>query len=239
MGLTDVPRSFEQCATYIEDYEAVHMAPTDDNALIADGVFALYASTFPSFLAPAVRAVLISFMDSKLSNAFKLTNTPSDHLRSFLCSLLTLRKFFVRHLMLPRYKTLQVFGPENESGYRSMAFWEIEPWYVASSKSCSWVFLTYARMFGLPIAGDDKFRPEGYKLHEIGPKHLEGKGGDTVRSFVKDNGASSFTTFGQFQDVIYTRNACPLKDMQFSEGDLSMKTAGMGVKVGSCPMSPA
>ncbi|RMZ66116.1 67 kDa myosin-cross-reactive antigen family [Pyrenophora seminiperda CCB06] len=211
MGLTDVPESFEACAEFIETFEKQHMEPSQDNAVIAKGVFALYASTVPSFLAPVVRAVLVAFMDTRLSGAFKLAPPSTNLFRSFLCFLLALRKYCVRHLMLPRYSTLQVFGEENSAGYRPMLFWEIEPWYVASSQQCNWFYRTYIRFFRLPVAGDAKFRPEGYKLQEIGPKHLEGKGGEEVMSFVKKGGASSFSTFGQFEDVIYKRGGCPMK----------------------------
>jgi hypothetical protein len=223
MGLTGVPESFEACATFIEDFEMTNMAPSDDNAVIAKGVFALYASTIPAFLTPLVHAVLVAFMDSRLSGAFKLPGRSTSFVRRLLNFGLAVRKHFVRHCMLPRYSTLQVFGEANSAGYRPMMFWEIEPWYVASSKSCSWFYSAYTRAFGLPLAGDAKFRPEGYKLQEIGPKHLEGKGGEEIMAFVKGNEACSFTTFGQFSNKVYTRGGCPMMDL------------GEKVK-GGCPM---
>jgi hypothetical protein len=210
MGLTDVPESFEACATFIEDFETMNMAPSDDNAVIAKGVFALYASTIPAFLTPLVHAVLVAFMDSRLSGAFKLPARSTSFVRRLLDFGLVVRKYFVRHCMLPRYSTLQVFGEANAAGYRPMMFWEIEPWYVASSKSYSWLYSAYTRVFRLPMAGDAKFRPEGYKLEEIGPKHLEGKGGEEIISFVKGTEACSFTTFGQFANTNYTRGGCPM-----------------------------
>jgi hypothetical protein len=217
MGLEGVPQSFEACATYIEDFEIRNMAPSKDNALIAQGVFSLYASTLPAFLAPIVQTVLVTFMDIRLTDAFKLPEQQNFFIRSTIRCFLTLRKYFVRYLMLPRYTTLQVFGEENSAGYRPMMFWEIEPWYVKSSKNCSWIYSAYTRIFGLPVAGDPKFRPEGYKLQEIGPKSLEGKGGDQVMSFVKEHAACSFTTFGQFSGTLYTRG-------------------GNGLARGGCPM---
>jgi hypothetical protein len=137
--------------------------------------------------------------------------------------------------MLPRTSTLQVFGEENEAGYRPMLFWEIEPWYVASSKSSSWLYSAYTRFFALPVAGDAKFRPEGYKLQEIGPKHLEGKGGEDVLSFVKNNEARAFTTFGQFDNTVYTRSGCPMNfEERMTEGMRSEKLAGKAKA--ACPM---
>jgi hypothetical protein len=218
MGLVDVPQSFEACAQFIEDFETMNMAPTEDNAVIAKGVFALYASTIPAFLTPVVHAVLIAFMDSRLSGAFILPMHLTRFVLPCLNFFLAVRKHFVRHLMLPRTKTLQVFGEDNASGYRPMLFWEIEPWYVASSKSCTWLYSVYTRIFGLPIAGDAKFRPAGYKLQEIGPKYLEGKGGEQVMSFVKENEACAFTTFGQFANTVYTRGACPMGFVEKAKG---------------------
>jgi hypothetical protein len=210
MGLTDVPESFEACVAFIEEFETRYMAPSRDNAIIAKSVFALYASTFPAFLTPVVDAVIIAFMDKRLSGAFKLPTLSTNSIRKSLCFLLAMRKYFVRHLMLPRYSTLQIFGEENAAGYRSMMFWEIEPWYVASSKKSSWLHSAYTRFFRLPTAGDAKYRPEGYKLLEIGPKYLEGKGGKEVLSFVERGDARSFTTFGHFDNEVYTRGGCPL-----------------------------
>lgn len=221
MGLEGVPLSFEACAAFIEDFETRNMAPSKDNALIAKGVYSLYASTLPAFLTPVVHAVLGAFMDARLSDAFKLPPQRTPLVHNFLCFLLAVRKYFVRYLMLPRYSTMQVFGEENAAGYRPMMFWEIEPWYVASSKNCNWIYSAYTRFFGLPMAGDAKFRPEGYKLQEIGPKHLEGKGGEEIMSFVRDNKACSFTTFGQFANTLYTRGGCPMK-----LGEVSAKPGG-------------
>ncbi|KAK7181065.1 hypothetical protein PSPO01_12866 [Paraphaeosphaeria sporulosa] len=204
MGLTGVPKSFEDCATFIQEFESRNMAPSDDNALIAKGVFTLYASTFPAFLAPVVRTVLVAFMDSRLADAFKLSSRPTAIITYGLRFLLALRKYFVRYLMLPRYSTLQVFGAENAAGYRPMMFWEIEPWYVPLSARCTWLYSAYTHFFGLPQPGDAKFRPEGYKLHDIGPKHLEGKGGEEVMSFLRSHGGAAFTTFGQFSNQLCT-----------------------------------
>lgn len=210
MGLDNVPLSYEACATFIEDFETRKMVPSQNSALIAKGVFTLYASTIPAFLTPVVKTVITAFMETRLRTAFILPASTSL-LQSFLRFLLAVRKHFVRHLMLPRYSTLQVFGEENAAGYRPMMFWEIEPWYVASSKQSSWLYSTYTRLFGLPTVGDAKFKPEGYKLQEIGPKHYEGKGGDEVLSFVKKNEACAFTTFGQFSNTVYKRGGCPMK----------------------------
>jgi hypothetical protein len=223
MGLEGVPGSFEACVEFVEEFEQRNMAPSEDNAVIAKGVFALYASTIPAFLTPVVHAVLVAFMDSRVRGAFKLPPRSTSVVRAVLDFGLAARKYFVRYFMLPRYSTLQVFGEENAAGLRPMLFWEIEPWYVASSKSCSWLNLAYTRIFGLPEAGNAKFRPEGYKLQEIGPKHLEGKGGEEVMSFVKQNEACSFTTFGQFGNKIYTRGGCP---MNFAEKSVSVCPLG-------------
>lgn len=213
MGLTDVPLSYEECAKFIEELEEREMSPTENSALIAKGVFTLYASTVPAFLGPIVRAVITAFMDSRLSGAFKVPiSYHHTFLMAFLRILLWARAFFVRNFMLPRYSTLQVFGEENAAGYRPMKFWEIEPWYVSSATRSSWLYKTYTRIFGLPTVGDPKFKPEGYKLHEIGPQHFEGKGGKDVKDFVSHTGAKSFTTFGQFANTVYTRGVCPLRE---------------------------
>jgi hypothetical protein len=237
MGLENVPKSFEACAAYILAFETHKMAPSRHNALIAKGVFTLYASTMPAFLAPLVHTVLAAFMDPRLSAAFELpVQAAQPYIRSLLCMLLALRKMFVRYLMLPRYFTMQVFGEDNVAGYRHMLFWEIEPWYVACTKNRSWLYSTYRSVFNLPMPGDMKYRPEGYKLHELGPKHLEGKGGKEVMSFVQKTGACSFTTFGQFANVVYTRGGSPRHSAGRLTGDGDLPDFVAPNTKGLCPV---
>lgn len=203
MRLVGVPGSFEACAEYIKVYEEREMTPSAYNRTIKKGVYDLYASSVPRFLTPVVHVVLDAFMDPRLSEAFMLDERKwyIDVAHTLIRGVLAVRKYVVRYTFLPRTSTFQVFGDADAEGFRPMAFWEIEPWYVASEKSGGWLRAAYIRVFGLPRAGDEKFRPRGYKLHEIGPKGLEGRGGEEVLGFVEQSEACAFSTFGQFGKV--------------------------------------
>lgn len=58
--------------------------------------------------------------------------------------------------------------------------WETVPWYVKPSIRNRWFKLQSwtSWMMGLPVPGDegDKYWPKGYKIHEIGPDAMRGKG---------------------------------------------------------------
>ncbi|PVI04033.1 hypothetical protein DM02DRAFT_586838 [Periconia macrospinosa] len=228
MRLVGVPESFEECVTYVEEYEKKEMTPSKHNAKIKEGVYTLYASSVPKFLAPVVHLVLDAFMDSRLSDAFMLKERTwhTDLAHTVVRAALALRKYIVRHTFLPRNHTFQVFGDADADGFRSMSFWEIEPWYVPAEKSGSWLRAAYVRIFGLPRAGDDKYRPQGYKLHEIGPKGLEGRGGEEVLGFVEQSGSCAFSTFGQFGK----RGECYYVPKE-KQPELDMNGGG-----GMCPM---
>ncbi|CAI6233664.1 unnamed protein product [Periconia digitata] len=235
MRLVGVPESFEECVKYVEEYEKKEMAPSKWNAKIKEGVYALYASSVPSFLTPVVHLVLDAFMDSRLSAAFMLEERTwyTDLAHTCLCAALAVRKYIVRHAFLPRTKTFQVFGDANAEGFRAMSFWEIEPWYVASEKSGNWLRAAYIKLFGLPRAGDEKYRPQGYKLHEMGPKGLEGRGGEEVLGFVEQSGACAFSTFGQFGKIGECYYVPEEKEKKMSvNGGGGMCPMGFGVVAG-------
>lgn len=57
-------------------------------------------------------------------------------------------------------------------------------------------------MFGLPIAGEEKWRNEGYKIEAIGPGKWDGRGEEEVLKAVKrgNEGGCPYSTFGWIED---------------------------------------
>ena len=65
-----------------------------------------------------------------------------------------------------------------------MKVYETHPYYVKPTfwnrfEPRAW----FSRMMGLPVPGDegDKYWPKGYKIGELGPESMRGKGEDYMR----------------------------------------------------------
>lgn len=65
-----------------------------------------------------------------------------------------------------------------------MTEWETVPWYVRPTVWNRWGLQSWkCWIMGLPIPGNDgdRYWPNGYKIQEIGPRAMQGKGGDYAR----------------------------------------------------------
>lgn len=102
-------------------------------------------------------------------------------------ALLKVRKFYLRHLSLPRPYFLRqdVFNDEpNEEGRFHVRVWEGLPYYVQPTFWNRWGPGAWiSRMIGMPVPGDegDKYYPQGYDTQDLGPRYFEGKGRKTMQ----------------------------------------------------------
>ncbi len=65
-----------------------------------------------------------------------------------------------------------------------MKVYETQPWYVKPNFWNRYEPRAWKNwIMGLPVPGDegDKYRPSGYKIPEIGPDSMKGKGADYMR----------------------------------------------------------
>ena len=96
---------------------------------------------------------------------------------------LSIRRFLLRHLALPRPWFLSgertIADPDPTTGRYHQGNYVTFPYYVKPSfwkryGPDTW----FSWLFGTPLPGDEgeKYRPEGYLLDEIGPEKMEGKG---------------------------------------------------------------
>lgn len=179
------------------------MGPDIANQRIAQAVLRLYNSTIPGFLRPLFTNVIISFMDDALLNAFALPAVPRI-LQPLINLALYSRAFFVRNFLLPRFIMPQTFLPKNTSGTYSLAFSEIEPWYIPKTIGNTWgPSAIYARIFGLPLAGTEQWKSNGYTIETIGPGKWDGRGGDEVLEVVQRGNEGigcPYSTFGWVKD---------------------------------------
>lgn len=70
MGITDIPRTYSEFATVMDEYERAHFAYDAASARVADRTLALLVSFYPRLFAPVVEVFSRALMDPPLLRAF-------------------------------------------------------------------------------------------------------------------------------------------------------------------------
>ncbi|PSK51972.1 hypothetical protein B9Z65_3239 [Elsinoe australis] len=162
-------------------YESAHMVPAESNETVANGTIKIALTNLPRSLYSLAHAFVAALLEPRLQEAMRIAEPTS--LTVFMLNLVVQgRKMIIRHLFLPRPQILRKrrFTDEPDAAGRihSVQF-VAHPWYV--KPSFSWRYGIKAlllRLAGGKLPGDDgdNYRPEGYKIPEIGPETLKGKG---------------------------------------------------------------
>jgi hypothetical protein len=120
---------------------------------------------------------------------------PSQRTATLFNTFLSIRRFMLRHLFLPRpfflagERTTPAADPltnrYHQSDYVTFPYY-VKPTFWNRYGPDSW----FSWLFGTPVPGDEgkKYRPEGYLLEEIGPEKMEGLGKEWMveeRAFVE------------------------------------------------------
>lgn len=183
------------------------MVPDENNKKTAEQTVEILLWGVPKAMKPAGRNVVSAIMDDRLRAAMMFVpsdeffsnesgNTdpllfryekPSKVYFTFISVVFTIRKFVLRYLFFPRPWLMRVHNlgdkPSKEGRY-FMYTWETVPWYVQPSLWNRYSFQSWKSwIMGQPAPGDEgeKYWPKGYKILEIGPDSMRGKGEGYVR----------------------------------------------------------
>jgi hypothetical protein len=191
------------------------MAHSDANSRVARSMIDMYKSVVPGFFHPTLFQILISCLDTQLRTALGLP-TPNGLLTAAVFLAHRVRSFFIKHCMLPRYRPLRIFHPNNH-GSTSIVQWVMQPWYAPATFWNQWgPAALLARAFSLPVPGKG-WAQEGYRLESVG---YGGRGADKVLEVMEKakQGGCPYSTFGKVKDEaelggIYAEfaagNGCP------------------------------
>lgn len=117
---------------------------------------------------------------------------PPSRASSLLFStLFALRKFYLRHLSLPRPYFLRhraLSEHPDKDGRLHLRIWDAAPYYVKPTLVNRWgpgAWVSW--LMGRPVPGDGggKFYPQGYVIGDVGPRRYEGKGREEVKRTVE------------------------------------------------------
>lgn len=91
-----------------------------------------------------------------------------------------IRKFALRNFFLPRPRFLRrewFTELDRRTGRAHFGQYIAHPWYIKPSLTTRWgLNALLLRLVGGIIPGDERYCPEGYRIHELGPVELVGKG---------------------------------------------------------------
>jgi hypothetical protein len=194
---------YEDIKEWAQYYEAEKMVPTTTNKQTTDELVPLLLHYVPRALFPFSQQVIGVFMGERLRWAmmyvcFKSHTQsnqaliailivasrypePSALVHSATFTVLLLRRFFLRHLTLPRIFPLEEFSdkdPKTQRYYHKNYL--VHPYYVKPSFINRWGATAWVtRALGGIVPGGkhgSKYHPEGYLFEELGPNRKRGIG---------------------------------------------------------------
>ncbi|KAF2993602.1 hypothetical protein E8E13_001412 [Curvularia kusanoi] len=171
---------FEDIREWAANYEKQHMVPDKYNHQLAEETTRILLADVPDALKPYAQKVVIALMDDQLRRAMVYEDPPAIYL-TVVNAVFGLRRFVLKNLMPPRPYALRVQflteDPDPKTGRYFMKVYESEPWYVKPTflaRNSPFAWLRWA--VGKPYPNGKDYKPQGYKIFEIGPEKLEGHG---------------------------------------------------------------
>ncbi|TID21333.1 hypothetical protein E6O75_ATG04728 [Venturia nashicola] len=177
-GWRDGLEFYQELQSWSLQYEEKSMLPSAHNKKTADETTALLLYDVPTSAIPTGRAIVSALMDDRLRKAMMYPPPPS-YIQTGVETALTLRKLALRYLALPRPHFLRhdvISEKADKNGRYHRVEYESEPWYMESSLRNRWGPQAWFKWIGgKPIPGA-LYKPQGYLIHEVGPKSQEGRG---------------------------------------------------------------
>ncbi|KAI1405099.1 hypothetical protein F4819DRAFT_444865 [Hypoxylon fuscum] len=195
---TDGLSWLEELDAWSCQYEAHSMVPSSDNAALASATMDMLLYELPNSFKPMGRKFASILLGPRLREAMKIPHPP-PHYETIFYYVITLRKFIVRHLCLPRpyfRRHKRVYdAPNPVTGRYQVPRWRVHPWYARPSikdRLRAWT--------GSDSGEKANFMPQGYLISELGPTRHVGKGmsemKDTIESLrTKDPRRCPFADF--------------------------------------------
>jgi uncharacterized protein (DUF2236 family) len=76
MGLKDIPETYEEFSTFLDEYERKHYAYNEPSRRVAEATIAVFQGWFPGFLRPLARRGVLALTDPPLRQALGLRRSP-------------------------------------------------------------------------------------------------------------------------------------------------------------------
>ncbi|KAL0929655.1 uncharacterized protein CTRU02_215297 [Colletotrichum truncatum] len=158
-------------------YEIEVMKPAKVNLQPSGQLMGMMIWSVPSFAKPFAQEVLTVLMGDRVRDAFSYAE-PGIVAGFTAYAALIVRRFVMRHLMLPRFTPLIFFSePNPKTGRIQHHDYLVHPYYNPATVWTRWGLTGLAtRLLGGIVPGSEKMMPQGFLFEEIGPKQTVGKG---------------------------------------------------------------
>ncbi|KAI1206987.1 uncharacterized protein F4807DRAFT_210274 [Annulohypoxylon truncatum] len=170
----------EDVTAWAKSYEVVAMKPSTVCAKPARALIPMITYWAPWFAKPWATQIVLSLMGDRVRDAFMLPE-PDIAAVAITHTLLTIRRFVVRYLTLPRFFEVKRLGPQDPKTGRmtQMIPYGNYPFYIKPTLWNRWGPLAWVIwMYGGKVPGDnpEEYMPQGYLFSDIGPKKRMGQG---------------------------------------------------------------
>ncbi|CAA9957301.1 hypothetical protein PTMSG1_00909 [Pyrenophora teres f. maculata] len=178
-GWRDGLHWLEELEAWSLAYETEHMVPAETNSTLACGTFDIALFNVPALLKPYGFSMASSLLEPRLQSAMKLAKPPVIYTQ-ILTTIVKVRKFALRNFFLPRPSFLRrkwFTELDKQTGRANFCQYTAHPWYIKPTFSARWgPKALLLRLIGGAVPGENKYFPHGYRIHELGPSKLVGRG---------------------------------------------------------------
>jgi hypothetical protein len=178
-GFRDGLHFYDELETWKDAYEAERMVPHQKNHQTANETTKLLLLSLPAWAKGMGFNAVKAVMDPRLRKAMMYDEPPAMYPK-LINGFLTLRKYVLRYLALPRpafLRVRQVRDKPDAEGRRTLRFYDNFPYYVKPTLINRWGLGAWMSwLTGRPLPGDEQFVPEGFLTEKVGPKIFEDNG---------------------------------------------------------------
>lgn len=186
VGWIDGLHWLEELDEWSTAYEVRNMVPAESNNLLSVSTINIALTNVPRIFHGLGHHFVSALLDQRLRVAMKLQQ-PSRYMTWTLNTILWTRKFILRYLCLPRRDTSKELWFSQSADPRTGRFHAVHyidrPWYIEPTFTNRWNVVSWFLWFiggAIPSKDKPENRPEGYRIPDLGPENMEGKGTDEM-----------------------------------------------------------
>jgi len=178
-GWRDGLEWYADVTAWAEQHEEAQMKPARINNRMVSGYVDLIFLNIPQRIG-LFGKYIVAFVGGERWTKAVMFDPPPIAFRGMAIALLSVRRFALRYLFLPRFVRNHYISPKSDANGRySAREYLSHPWYVQPTFERRWGLRAWAsRLLRRKVPGDDgnKYLPEGYMVKELGPNSVVGKG---------------------------------------------------------------
>jgi len=170
----------EDITEWAQNYEKMYMVPAESNKKTADELVPLLLFYVPGWAVPMAKDLVGVMMGDRLRKSM-MYPAPSAFSTYLVSIIFALRRFITLFLLPPRPSFLSARQVMDEAdpatGRYNVVEYLAHPYYSKPTFWNRWgPEAWFVRLSGGTVPGEKEWLPEGYKIEEVGPRGVKGKG---------------------------------------------------------------